>query len=41
LVSNSGLSEGDLVFLGGNPLSSTSTNVYIPQLEKRGVKVYY
>jgi Leucine-rich repeat (LRR) protein len=39
LVSNSGLSEGDWVYLEGNPLSSTSTNVYIPQLKKRGVFV--
>ncbi|HIH98172.1 MAG TPA: leucine-rich repeat domain-containing protein [Thermoplasmata archaeon] len=41
LVSNSGLSKGDVVYLVGNPLSSTSTNVYIPQLKKRGVKMYY
>jgi Leucine-rich repeat (LRR) protein len=39
LVSNSGLSKGDLVNLANNPLSSTSTNVYIPQLEKRGILV--
>jgi Leucine-rich repeat (LRR) protein len=41
LVENPGLSEGDLLDLAGNPLSSTSINVYIPQLEKRGVNVYY
>jgi Leucine-rich repeat (LRR) protein len=41
LVDNSGLSEGDVVYLQDNPLSSTSTNVYIPQLEKRGVNVLY
>jgi hypothetical protein len=29
------------VYLEGSPLSSTSTNVYIPQLEKRGVGVWY
>jgi Leucine-rich repeat (LRR) protein len=41
LVSNSGLSKGDLMFLEGNPLSSTSIKVYIPQLEKRGVNVEF
>jgi len=39
LVANSGLSEGDTVYLRGNPLSDTSLNEYIPQLEERGVKV--
>ena len=39
LVANSGLSEGDTVTLRGNPLSPTSVNVYIPQLEERGVIV--
>jgi len=39
LVANSGLSEGDTVALKGNPLSSTSLDVYIPQLEQRGVIV--
>jgi Leucine-rich repeat (LRR) protein len=41
LVSNSGLSKGDVVYLRDNPLSFISTNVYIPRLEKRGVSVYY
>jgi hypothetical protein len=42
LISNSGLSEGDMVYLGGNnPLSSTSIKVYIPQLRERGVCVSY
>jgi Leucine-rich repeat (LRR) protein len=42
LISNSGLSEGDVVYLGGNnPLSSTSIKVYIPQLRERGVCVSY
>jgi hypothetical protein len=41
LVSNSGLSEVDRVYLRDNPLSFISTNVYIPRLEKRGVSVYY
>ena len=37
LVENSGLSEEDSVNLMGNPLNTTSVNVYIPQLEERGV----
>jgi len=41
LVDNPGLGEGDRVFLGNNPLSSDSINIYIPQLEARGVAVYY
>jgi hypothetical protein len=40
-VENSGLSVGDKVYLGDNPLSTTSINVYIPQLEARGVTVTY
>jgi len=39
LIANSGLSAGDTVNLGGNPMSDTSVNVYIPQLEERGVVV--
>ena len=41
LVENSGLSEGDTVDLIWNPLSTTSLNVYIPQLKARGVDVTY
>jgi Leucine-rich repeat (LRR) protein len=41
LVANSGLSAGDIVNLSGNPLSTTSVDVYIPQLEERGVVVEY
>ncbi len=41
LVENSGLSDGDRVLLEGNPLSTMSVNVYIPQLEARGVTVKY
>ena len=37
LVQNSGLAMSDFVDLRGNPLSSTSVDVYIPQLEERGV----
>ncbi len=39
LVDNSGLSRGDIVNLMGNPLSTTSANVYIPELKQRGVNV--
>jgi Leucine-rich repeat (LRR) protein len=41
LVQNEGLSTGDLVDLHSNPLSSDSINIYIPQLQTRGVTVYY
>jgi hypothetical protein len=41
LLANSGLSEGDTVALRNNPLSSTSVNEYIPQLEQRGVTVEF
>ncbi len=41
LVENSGLSEGDKLTLQYNPLSDTSLNTYIPQLEARGVDVGY
>ena len=41
LVDNEGLSEGDYVDLLDNPLSSDSINVYIPELEARGVTVRY
>jgi len=41
LVNNAGLSTGDIVSLTSNPLSTTSVNVYIPQLQARGVTVYF
>jgi len=41
LVNNPGISQGDEMYLSNNPLSSTSTNTYIPQLRARGVNVYY
>jgi Leucine-rich repeat (LRR) protein len=41
LVNNEGLSRGYEVYLQGNPLSQQSINEYIPQLEARGVTVYY
>ena len=41
LVNNPGLAQGDEVHLTNNPLSDTSMNTYVPQLEARGVTVYY
>ena len=41
LVANTGLGSGDVVYLGDNPLSSTSINTHIPALESRGVTVHY
>jgi len=41
LVENEGLGTGDVVDLQGNPLSSDSINIYIPELQARGVIVYY
>jgi len=41
LVNNSGMDDGDEVWLNDNPLSDTSLYDYIPQLEARGVTVYY
>lgn len=40
LVDNSNLGENDMIWLEGNPLSDTSINIYIPQLEARGVIIY-
>jgi len=41
LVDNTGMSAGDKVTLHGNPLNTDSIDIYIPQLEARGVEVYY
>ena len=41
LVDNTGLGEGDEVWLFNNPLSQQSINEYIPALEGRGVTVEY
>ena len=41
LVQNEGLGTGDYINLLSNPLSSDSINIYIPQLEARGVVVVY
>ncbi|MDY6892569.1 MAG: leucine-rich repeat domain-containing protein [Chloroflexota bacterium] len=39
LVANSGLGDGDKVYLVGNPLSTTSLDVHVADLEQRGVIV--
>lgn len=41
LVENAGLSQGDFLSLERNPLNSDSVNIYIPELQARGVTVYY
>jgi Leucine-rich repeat (LRR) protein len=41
LVQNGGLGAGDEVYLGTNPLSDDSINIYIPELVGRGVAVSY
>ena len=41
LVENGGLSDWDTVYLAGNRLSDISLNVYIPQLEERGVEISF
>ena len=41
LVSNTGLGNGDRVYLQDNPLSSTSRNTHIPALQRRGVTVEF
>jgi len=41
LVENEGLGTGDIVHLNGNPLSEHSIDTYIPELESRGVIVYF
>ncbi len=39
LVDNAGLGAGDVVYLGGNPLSQQAVTVQIPALQARGVDV--
>lgn len=41
LVRNEGLGAGDRVDLQGNASSSDSINIYIPQLQVKGVTVSY
>lgn len=40
LIDNTDISSGDEIWLNNNPLSETSLNTYIPQLEARGVIVH-
>jgi len=37
LIENPGISKGDFLYIGGNPLNEISINEYIPILLKRGV----
>jgi len=39
LVRNTGINEGDRIDIGDNPLSVASIEMYIPELESRGVEV--
>ena len=41
LVANTGLGSGDIVWLEGNPLISTSISTHIPALQRRGVEVLF
>jgi Leucine-rich repeat (LRR) protein len=41
LVANVGIGGGDEIYLQGNPLSADSRDIYIPQLQARGVTVFY
>jgi len=41
LVNNSGIGSGDIIWLNGNPLSTTSSRERIPLLEERGVTVHH
>ena len=41
LVSNPGIGSGDLIYLDLNPLSTTSCNTYIPELNSRGVTIQH
>ena len=41
LIANTGLGNGDTVYVGGNPLSYLSIHSHIPILQSRGVRVYF
>jgi len=41
LIENPGINEGDLVTLLEEPLDSVSIHVYIPELQARGVEVWF
>jgi len=39
LVQNRGLGKEDSIWVAENPLDEDSLNIYIPQLERRGVRI--
>ncbi len=39
LIDNSGLGMDDIVYIKENPLNDISRDVYIPQLEERGIEI--
>jgi hypothetical protein len=39
LVDNSGIGDGDIVALTGNPLNEKTLDEYIPALQARGVTI--
>ena len=41
LVSNTGLGQGDTVYVRQNPLTTVSLNTHIPTLQRRGVNVQF
>jgi internalin A len=41
LVQNTGIGKGDVINIVDNPLSDTSLDLYIPQLQARGVILYF
>ena len=41
LVANTGLEDGDTVYVQGNPLSHLSIHTHIPILQSRGVRVHF
>ena len=41
LIQNPGINEGDVVAIAENPLNSQSIELYIPELEKRGVTIIW
>ena len=41
LIRNRNIDDGDIINIIENPLSETSINTYMPQLEARGVEVIY
>ena len=41
LVANTGLGEGDTVYVRGNPLSYSSIHTHIPILQEKGIEIYF